>query len=265
MSRTNTDRFLPFEADMKQLKQYRKITTGLIRTVGVCSVVLPVVNSFIGYNWVNFLYNVINLIYFLVIIAYYILDTYTETFLYPATARKRRKGYIDNSLGSRFLEQEATWYFTNDRLKYGPYKMIVNCAENCYFTKNIAREMKAQVILKNGLYIVVFLSIAYFGIQNNKIAIPMLQILLSSTFLTELIHHFNFVTKLDQQFERFLSFFSQKSNDEQILQEAILFLLDYETTLAYNKAPLSDDIYKRLRSKLTREWEDIKKRYGIYQ
>lgn len=41
----------------------------------------------------------------MLIVGYYILDIYTETFLYPATARKRRKGFIDNSLGSKFLNK----------------------------------------------------------------------------------------------------------------------------------------------------------------
>ena len=43
----------------------------------------------------------------------------------------------------------------------------------------------------------------------------------------------------------------------------MLLFLDYETTLAYNKAPLSDSVYEKLNEKLTEEWEKIKKRYDI--
>lgn len=50
---------------------------------------------------------------------------------------------------------------------------------------------------------------------------------------------------------------------DETLQEAVLLFLDYETTLAYNKAPLSDSVYEKLNEKLTEEWEKIKKRYDI--
>ena len=87
--------------------------------------------------------------------------------------------------------------------------------------------------------------------------------MLSTLFLTELVHHINFIAKLNQLFERFKEFFSKKADDKQILQEAVLLFLDYETTLAYNKAPLSDSIYKKLNKRLSKEWEDIKARYEM--
>ena len=59
-------------------------------------------------------------------------------------------------------------------------------------------------------------------------------------FLTELIHHINFIIKLEQLFDRFKEKFSKKADETQTLQDAVLLFLDYETTLAYNKAPLSD-------------------------
>lgn len=94
--------------------------------IGVCSVILPLLNHYSSVVNVNFIYTILNYIYFLLIVSYYILDIYTETFLYPATARKRRKGFIDNSLGSKFLNKNVEGYYTNDNLKYGPYKMLVN-------------------------------------------------------------------------------------------------------------------------------------------
>ena len=133
----------------------------------------------------------------MVIIAYYVLDVYTETFLYPATARKRRKGFIDNSLGSKFLEKKVEGYYTNDNLNYGPYKMLINCSENCFFTLNIAKGMVPRIVTKNVIFSIGFLVIAYRGIKDNLVAIPILQILLSTLFITELIHHLNFIAKLE--------------------------------------------------------------------
>lgn len=263
MKRKGTQRFLPYEADYSLLKTCRNWENIGLGSICFCSVLLPVLNFFSENLIVKAIYTGINLIYFIIIIAYYILNIYTETFLYPATARKRRKGFIDNSLGSKFLEKPVEGYYTNDKLDLGPYKMIVNCGENCYFTYNIAKAMVPQIISKNVICCILFLLIAYWGIKDNLIAIPILQILLSTLFLTELVHHINFIAKLNQLFERFKEFFSKKADNNQILQEAVLLFLDYETTLAYNKAPLSDSIYKKLNKQLSKEWKDIKIRYEM--
>lgn len=265
MKKTDISRFLPYEADYSLLKKCREWETKGLISIGVCSVVLPILNTYSSIAIVDFLYKAINLVYFLVIIGYYILGIYTETFLYPATARKRRKGFIDNSLGSKFLNQTVKGYYTNDNLSFGPYKMLVNCCENCYFTLNIAKGMLPQVLAKNIVFGVGFLTVAYFGIKDNLITIPILQILLSSLFVTELIHHLNFIAKLEQLFERFIDIISNKPSGSQTLQESVLLFLDYETILAYNKAPLSDSVYNRLKKKLSKEWEEIRRRYDIAQ
>lgn len=265
MKRAAIQRLVPYEADYNRLSKYRKIGTWGLWTISACTVILPVLNYFSTNAVAQTIYNVINFLYFLIIIFYCILNIYTETFLYPATARKRRKGFIDNSLGSKFLEKPVEGYYTNDKLSQGPYKMIVNCAENCYFTKSIAKAMIPQIIAKNVLCGLAFLTIAYIGIKDSLVAIPILQILLSTLFFTELVHHINFIEKLEQLFEQFKTFFINKPNEQQLLQEAVLFFLDYETTLAYNKAPLSDAVYERLNEQLSKEWEELKDRYEIYK
>ena len=119
--------------------------------------------------------------------------------------------FIDNSLGSKFLEKKVEGYYTNDNLNYGPYKMLINCSENCFFTLNIAKGMVPRIVIKNALFSIGFLVIAYCGIKDNLVAIPILQILLSTLFITELIHHLNFIAKLEQLFERFKETFTKKN------------------------------------------------------
>ena len=191
---------------------------------------------------------------------------YRDTYEYEAE-RLTDEEYprYKDSLGSKFLKKPVEGYYTNDKLSQGPYKMIVNCAENCYFTKSIAKAMIPQIIVKNVLCGLAFLTIAYIGIKDSLVAIPILQILLSTLFFTELVHHINFIEKLEQLFEQFKTFFINKPNEQQLLQEAVLFFLDYETTLAYNKAPLSDAVYERLNEQLSKEWEELKDRYEIYK
>ena len=248
MKISSVNRFLPYEADYELLSKFRKWETIGLWIIGVFSIVLPFLNTF-SYNVIIHIINdVANFLYFFILISYYILDLYTETFLYPATARKRRKGFIDNSLGSKFLEKATQNYYSNDEINVGPYKMLVNCCENCYFTFNIAKAMLPIIVLKNIFFSIVALAIAYFGIN-----------------ITELVHHINFVVKLNQLFEKFLDAFVNIKDNSLFLQQAVLLYVEYETVLAYNKAPLSDKVYNKLNQKLTKEWEEIKERYEISQ
>lgn len=256
-------RFLPYETDYKLLDKCRDAEKKGLYMVSILSIIIPVLNEFLNNKAFMGVKDALQVIDFIIIIGYYVLNVVTETFLYPATARKRRKGFLDNSVGSKYLQKPVTGYYSNDEIELGSKKIIVNCCENCFFTYNIAKEMLLGIIIKNVLLSITFIIVAYFGFRNNIVALPILQILLSSLFLTELIHHVNFIVKLKTLLEKFWNEFSEKHEEMKTFQNAILFLLDYETTLAYNKAPLSNDIYNKLRVELTKEWEQIKKRYDI--
>lgn len=265
MKKQNIRYFIPYERDYSQLIECKKYETVCLCIISLFSVSFPVLDYYFSSTLFKFkeIFTILNLIYFLLIVIYYILNIYTEIFLYPALNRKRRKGFIDNSLGSKFLEKSIEGYYTNNKLPPGPYKMIINCAENCYFTKCIARAMIPQMVMKNVVVGVLFLIIAYIGIKGNLIAIPILQVLFSTLFFTNLIYYINFVGKLDHLFERFETFFINKPDESKILQDAVLFCLDYETTLAYNKIFLSNNVYEKLNEQLSNEWKEIKDRYEI--
>ena len=58
-------------------------------------------------------------------------------------------------------------------------------------------------------------------------------------------------------------FSTPKSTKNKTIQDAIYMVLEYETTLAYNKSPNSNSVYKKLNNKLTEEWSCIKQNYDI--
>jgi hypothetical protein len=257
-------RFLPYEADFALLKMWRRIGNILLAIVSILSISRPFVSSNFTSNIL--LNNIIEYTSYIAIISYYVANIATEVFLYPASARLRRIDFIDNSLGTKFLSKESKNYFTNDVLKPGLYKLNVNCFENCYFTYNIAKEMTPSVVTKNVIFSTVFFTIAYIGLRGNILALPILQILLSTLFLTELIHHLTFVSRLNILLEKFEIHFNNTINSKSKRNDPkhpILLLLEYETTLAFNKAPLSDKVYRNLNLKLSAEWEEVKKHYEI--
>ena len=155
-------------------------------------------------------------------------------------------------------------YYDNDSIEKGPYKMLVNCYENCFFTYNIIKVMLPKMAIKNTILFGLLLIFAYYGIKDNVVAIPFLQLFLSSLFLIELIYHIAFFFRLKNLCDKFKQIFSTpKSTKNKTIQDAIYMVLEYETTLAYNKSPNSNSVYKKLNNKLTEEWSCIKQNYDI--
>lgn len=107
MKKGNLKRVLPYETDYNLLSLCRKWESFGLWMIGILSIILPIFGAIPECTNLDIFYSTLKFLYFIAIIAYYILDIYTETFLYPATARKRRKGFIDNSLGSKYLEKKG--------------------------------------------------------------------------------------------------------------------------------------------------------------
>lgn len=259
-------RYLPYKQAFQIMKRWRMAAACLLYGISALSVATPVLKQVSSKPWVLLTLTVLDFVNYLLIVSYYVVNVVTEVFLYPAAARQRRLNLIDNSLGSRFLGEDSRGYFSNDDIPQGPYKLCVNCFENCFFTYNIAKAMQKTVVTKNALFSLVFLSFAYIGIKSNLIGLPILQIFLSSLFLTALIYHLNFTSKLGTLLERFKQFFMEAMKNSELkdaLHYPVSLLMDYETTLAYNKGPMSDRVYNAIKTRLTTEWEETKSYYNI--
>lgn len=223
---------IPYQHDYNMLNFYRIIATILLVFTSFLSVGLPILKQ----NHFSY-YSVLDLTNIVLIIGYFILTTVIEVFLYPNTSIERRKGFIDNSIGSKLLNKPLNGYFSNDSIPYGSYKLAVNCYENCFFSYNIAKAMTFQIVIKNSIFFLLFLGCAYFGFQKNIVSTPIIQIFISTLFLNELIHHLNFRIKLKIILDSFQQLFEHKLllND---LGTPIFFVLNYETVLTFNKFPL---------------------------
>lgn len=258
-------RQLPYELSYKTIKFWRTIENSFLWSVFILSATIQLLHIKCVTDVFDFgcVIQGLSVLNYISIIGYGVLYIAVEIIMQPITASERRKGFIDNSLGTKLLSKPVTEYYDNDSIKNGAYKMMVNCYENCYFTYNIVKEMLLCTILKNVVLFLILLLFAYYGIHENTLAIPVLQLFLSSLFLIELVYHITFYFKLKDLCEQFSHIFSDKNTATKTLQSAVYMTLEYETALAYNKSPNSDKVYNRLNEKLTQEWEDIKSRYDI--
>lgn len=257
----NDNKNVPYKDEYNKLGLYRKIYSYCLGGINLISILY----LFIQNIKICSLFDIIfQTVYIALIVFYFIIENYTEIFYYPHTAFNRRKEFIDNSLNSKLLEKKVENFYSNDDIEYGDFKLLVNCAENCFFTLNIAKASKNKFLIKNSLMIVLLIICAVVGIRNNVVFIPILQIALSGQFITELLYLFNFILKLEQLFSEFKAFFEEESKkNNYIKQRAYLFFINYETILDYNKSPLDDTTYKKIRHKLNNDWKEFKNRYGI--
>ena len=257
-------KIVPYQNEFSRLKRLKGVADILLYSAGIISIVVPIIQSY----EIEFptAFEVIKIVNFIIIVAYYILDVVIEVFINPSVSEYRRLNFIDNSLGTKFLGNRSQHYFDNDEVKGGMYKVLVNGFENCFFTYNLAKAQRPSMVIKNSIFGLIFLIVAYYGLAQNSIGLPIIQIFLSSLFLTELIHHLNFTDRLKNLLKNYKEVFTdlEKMSYKRLdVANPLKLSLEYETLLAYNKSGLNDKIYEKKKVVLTAEWEEMKKFYNI--
>jgi len=254
------ERKLSYDISYSQLNVWRRYENWVLYLSIGCTIVKVAASQFGIETGLDFIYY----LGFISLVLYGILYVIVEIFLQPRVATERQKGLLDNSLGTKLLIDGTEGYFDNDNNPIGAKKLLVNTFENCFFTYNIMKKMLPKVATCNIILFVVLLAFAYFGYQNNYIAMALLQLFFSTVFFRRLMHHVSFCLRLKELQEQFIHLFSSHSVTEKELEDnGYYFTLMYETALAYNKAPNSDKVYENSKEELNKKWAVIKKRYGI--
>jgi hypothetical protein len=257
-------KIVPYQNEFSRLKSLKGISDILLYSAGFISIVVPIIVSY-QIEYPKF-FELIKIINFIIIVAYYIIDVTIEVFINPAVSEYQRLNFVDNSLGTKFLGNRSQHYFDNDEVKGGMYKVLVNGFENCFFTYSLSKAQRKSMVFKNSVFGLIFLIVAYFGLIQNTIGLPIIQIFLSSLFLTELIHHLNFTNRLKNLLTRYKEVFTELEKwpyKRLEVANPLKLSLEYETLLAYNKSGLSDKIYEKKKVGLTKEWNKMKDFYNI--
>lgn len=251
-------RKLSYDISYSQLKSWRKYENWALYVSMGCTIAKPIIAYWSAEcEFIQFLS-------YISLVLYGILFVVVEIFLQPRVATERQKGLLDNSLGTKLLIENTEGYYDNDNVPVGTKKLLVNTFENCFFTYSIMKKMLPKIATYNIILFVILLGFAYFGFQNNHIAMALLQLFFSTIFFRRLMHHISFCLRLKEIQELFINLFSSKSvTDKELEDNGYYYTLMYEPALAYNKAPNSDKVYDASKEELNKQWADMKKRYGI--
>ncbi len=199
----------------------------------------------------------------LILIVSYLLLDFRATYIYSRAERNRTLEYLDNSFDTNFGGKKVANYFTQSKLNPGFYKLAVNCFENVFHTFYITREMQAKIYGKAITVIILFIFSAAVG--DKGIIRSLIEAILPLTLLQDAIKLSYFISRLDKLLDNFKAFFTTLSSTGFANREpeALKYVIEYETTLAWASIPLENKIFYKMKNKLGNEWEELKLLYKI--
>lgn len=197
----------------------------------------------------------------------FVFDYYLDQYQHMAES-VRRKSFIDNSFGSKMLSEESEGYYDNDELEKGLYKALINIYENSLFSYNIAKKMQTKSTIRNLIWLAFLLGFAIIGFAKCNFAAAILQLYLSKYYLQELVTIRNYVRDIKEVYDRIQDLFDDTMAKEQLEKgiphpKEIYCLIEYESNISWYKLFLDSKLYNKMNEPLTKEWEQIKKRYQI--
>lgn len=253
-------RYVPLDIDYKTLN---RIDTALnyilwastILSLGV--LILEITKVFPLNN--EFLQQTLNSIICTLAVIYFIGEVILNL-LFQFSEIKRRKDFIDNSLGTTLSVENSTGYFNNQNTSVGILKMGKNCFESSLFSKTISGKMVVPMVFKALMVIIIFLVLALF--TNNKTLTTVLQLTLPLSVIQQCIKLYYFSHRVNRVFEEFQYIFSNARVEE---RENLIIsnVMNYESTLAWGSILLDDGLFKKLNPTLSQDWENIKIRYSL--
>ena len=190
----------------------------------------------------------------------FVINAIKDYYLFPLAETIRRRDLMDNSFGSKYSIENSDEYYTNDEINEGISKLGVNLFQNVYFTTTISKKMRLKYIVKSGLFLVVFIWIAIYGLKNSVIALSVLQLMFSAFVFGDLIKLLFFVQRNQRILENMQSFFSGNNQTE---AEIMKNFTEYETNLAWGMILLDEKIFNKYNDKTEEQWQKIKQKYGI--
>lgn len=178
----------------------------------------------------------------------------------------RRRFFLDNAFNNKKLPHKNGKYFDNEELRGGIKKALANLHENSLFTSRITEKMSIRYGIFSGIIALVFLVSTFLNGLNETNSI-ILSFLLSGGIIIQTI---DYKALKNESFKIYLeanAICDQYNRTEKLSlynSEIIDLLMKYEVSICENNTILSNCIYNRLNSSITKEWNDLKSNYKIY-
>lgn len=175
--------------------------------------------------------------------------------------------FIDNSFGTKKIPcYNSDNYYNNEEIELGATRMLANVHENTFFTSKISNiSMIVYSILT--IISVIILSYLFLSYGLNEISALLLNFLITGTVLEKTIKYKDLYNKTVNIFERCNDLCSDLRDNKELnfYPRVITLFVEYESVKYESKIVLSEKLFNKLNSNLSKEWEDIKSDYDIYK
>lgn len=237
--------------------KYQKIYDILFLIIGILTIILNFINA-------NKILNLISIFGFVILL---IIERNIQSFKNSAE-EIRRMDFIDNSLGTRYIENSSEGYYDTSEIEHGLYKMMTNVFENSFFSFEISKNMYIKTKINQSIVVIILIGFSVFGFLKAEYIGAILQILLSRQIILKLFDLQEYNQKTNAIFNDLKKLFDSgfQNTTESInenLPEIIKIYMEYETNISDKKLSLNSKIYMEMNEELTERWNKIKIKYEI--
>lgn len=176
---------------------------------------------------------------------------------------ERKRVAVDNAYNMHYGESESVDYYTNDNVKQGLERLSTNMFESCFFTNKIAGVMLTHSLAKSLLLLIPFVITIFLA--DSKMIVLLANLAIVSLILADCAKLIALFLRTKSILTRYRAFYcSRKSMNQHARNSQMqLLILEYESALSWSHVLLDEGVYTKLNNKLSKEWEEIKKQYGI--
>lgn len=196
------------------------------------------------------------------------MSSYHKSVFFDKGHRIREVGLIDNSFNEkRIPNYNIEPYYSNASISKEEIKLLANIHENSLFTSRIAEKMSFPYYLFSFLAFLFFIINLFIRGMDDYSSL-LLSFIVSSSLFDRAIKLHSLKKSSEDIYEKIneiCSRYEKRSvKTSMILPQIVEVLLLYENTVFESKVNLSERIFCRLNSSLSKEWIDIRNSYLIY-
>ncbi|KAG4099414.1 hypothetical protein H8356DRAFT_1667118 [Neocallimastix lanati (nom. inval.)] len=200
------------------------------------------------------LFFIINIIFS---ITYVVLSNVIDIYFKNRAENERRKSFIKESFNVNLTKRKTYKYYNNDEQE-SLRKMGVNCFENLFFTKYIAKKMLITESIKVFIIVLLYI-ILLIQVENLELLVLITQTVFSSEYFFKYIKFLYFKVHVTRIYQKLFDIFvTTHTEDDKVTRIKILdAAMDYECLKFYCKISLSSRIYNKYNNKLNKEWDEL--------
>ncbi len=197
------------------------------------------------------------------------ISSYYKSVFFDKGHRIREAGLIDNSFNEkRIPNYNSEPYYNNDSIPKEEIKLLANIHENSLFTSRIAEKMSLKYYFFSAIAFLFFV-IKLFMSGMDDYSSLLLSFIVSSSLFNRAIKLNSLKKSSEEVYEKIIetcNIYEKRSvKTSMILSRIIEVLFLYENAIFESKIILSERIFCKLNSSLSKEWLDIRNSYLIYE